>query len=79
MLPGNGLLPGRMAYGSLSRNDSDIESFLFGIGSTNLVTPKGPTLIDIKKTPSLNVADRIPMILPDPLYVQPGQRQRFLK
>jgi hypothetical protein len=77
--PGNGLLAGRLAYGSLSRNDSDIESFLFGIGSTNLVKPKEPTLIDLKKISSLNVADRTPLLLPDPLVIQPGQRQRFLK
>ena len=37
---GNGLLMGRMANHSLSKNACEIESQLFGIGSTNLVAPK---------------------------------------
>ena len=37
--PGNGLNPGQLPANQLSHNSTDIESFLFGINSTNLVTP----------------------------------------
>ena len=36
-LPGNGILTGRMSNNELSNNACDIESYLRGIGSTNLV------------------------------------------
>ena len=38
-LPGNGLNPGQLPWNTLSYNPADIESFLFGINSTNLVNP----------------------------------------
>ena len=39
LLPGNGLLPCSMPLSILSNNQADIETNLFGIGSTNLVFP----------------------------------------
>ena len=47
-LPGNGLNPGQVPWNTLSQNPADIESFLFGINSTNLVNPAQPL------TPQLN-------------------------
>ena len=45
LFPGNGLCGARIAGKDLAQNDSDIESFLFGIGSTNLDWPwAGPKL-----------------------------------
>ena len=38
-LAGNGLNPGQLPWTTLSYNSADIESFLFGINSTNLVNP----------------------------------------
>jgi hypothetical protein len=72
--PGNGLLTGRMAARDLAKNDVDIESRLFGIGSTNLVNPQGPMTAQVKSLQSLNVIDKIPMIVPSVLYVEPNQR-----
>ena len=53
---GNGLNPGQLPWNTMSKNAPDIESFLFGINSTNLVnpqpalTPKGVmTDIDARK------------------------------
>ena len=43
-LAGNGLLPAQIPWNKLSHNASDIESFLFGINSTNLVNP-APTFV----------------------------------
>ena len=72
--PGNGLLQGRIAHNTLSYNGNDIESFLFGIGSTNLEEPKIETTPQYKSLKSLNIIDRIPIIIPEPLVVQTGQR-----
>jgi|UniRef100_A0A6C0LPJ5 hypothetical protein len=73
-LPGDGLLQGRVAPDQLSHNSSDIESFLWGIGSTNLVNPLPPTNPEIKQLKSLAVMDKIPVIVPGDLQVQPNQR-----
>ena len=73
-LPGDGLLQGRVAPDQLSHNSSDIESFLWGIGSTNLVNPLPATTPEIKQLKSLSVIDKIPVIVPGDLQVQPNQR-----
>lgn len=74
MFPGNGLLTGRIGPTELSRNTWDIESFLFGIGSTNLVEPKEKPVAEIKSLKSLNIIDRLPVIVPNPLIIEPNQR-----
>jgi hypothetical protein len=71
---GNGLLMGRMANHSLSKNACDIESQLFGIGSTNLVAPKATVENKPKSLQSLNVMERTPLIIPAPLKVASNQR-----
>ena len=71
---GNGLLMGRMPSVSLSDNACDIESQLFGIGSTNLVQAKGHVVPEIRPVESLSIMQRIPIILPDTLTVQHNQR-----
>jgi hypothetical protein len=74
---GNGLLMGRMASIALSYNACDIESQLYGIGSTNLVKPKEDVHLDAKKLQSLNVMNRLPTFIPSPLKVEPDQRYPF--
>jgi hypothetical protein len=76
---GDGLLPGRFGNQQLSNNAVEIETFLYGIGSCNLVTPLPPIVPDIKQLKSLNMIDRIPVILPDPLVLEPGQRLRLFE
>lgn len=76
--PGDGLLSGKVAPQNLSGNPCDIESFLFGIGSTNLVEPLPPLKAEIKTIPSLNVAAKTPMILPNGLGIEPNQRPMYL-
>lgn len=71
---GDGLIMGRMAPENLSNNACDIESQLRGIGSTNLVNPEKqvqPKFHDVK---SLNVIDRLSMVIPEPLIVEKNQR-----
>jgi hypothetical protein len=71
---GHGLLMGRMPAEKLSENSCDIESQLFGIGSTNLVTPKAPVVPRILPVESLCMIRRLPVVLPEPLLVQENQR-----
>jgi hypothetical protein len=74
MFPGDGFLTGRMSSAVLSNNSSDIESSLFGIGSTNLVQPNPDMVPDIKKLKSASIIDRLPVMIPDPLVIAPNQR-----
>jgi len=75
---GDGLIMGRIAPTNLSHNACDIESQLFGIGSTNLVTPKKEVQPDLKTVESLNVIDKLPVILPQPLALDKNQRPYYL-
>ena len=72
--PGNGLMGMRTASSNLSANACDIESQLRGIGSTNLVEPQAPIAPEIHSLKSLNIADRIPLILPVAFRPEPHQR-----
>lgn len=73
-LPGNGLVGMKTAGMNLASNAADIESQLFGIGSTNLVSPQRPIAPDVYQLKSLNIADRTPLILSDKFNPQPNQR-----
>jgi hypothetical protein len=72
--PGNGLLAGNVFKTQLSNNVCDIEALLFGIGSTNLVTPQAPIVPEIKNLKSLNISNKIPLLIPPHLTIQPNQR-----
>jgi len=76
-LPGDGLLAGNVSRTQLSVNSCDIESMLFGIGSTNLVEPREPVQAKIKELPSLNICTKIPLLIPADLVIQPNQRPQF--
>ncbi len=73
-LPGNGLNPGQMNYNSLSHNPADIESFLFGINSTNLVNPSGPLRPELKNLQTVNIFKTAPVIMPIPQAIPKDQR-----
>ena len=51
----------------------DIETFLFGINSTNLLNLKN-VKPNLKTIPNVSFFDRIPMIMPKPLVVENKQR-----
>ena len=67
-LPGNGLLPAKLARNKMCSNFCDVESNLLGIGSTNLVKPQ------FKNLQSLNVIDRTPLFVPAPFSAKTHQR-----
>ena len=79
LLPGDGLLGARIPETELAGNPKDIESFLFGIGSTNLVTPQAPLHPELKQMQSLAIMTKVPLIMPKDLVIQNDQRQYPMK
>lgn len=74
MLPGNGVNPGQVPWNKLSNNAVQIESFLFGINSTNLVQTQAPLVPELKKLETANFFERTPVFIPEPLVVEKSQR-----
>ena len=73
-LPGTGLLPAQIPGNQMSYNAPDIESFLFGINSTNLVNPAPCLTPELKNLKMANVFKMPDVIMPVPLTVPKGQR-----
>ena len=74
-LAGDGLIQGHMPDSTLAYNPTNIESFLFGIGSNNLVHPQHTFDAELKILQPLSIVDRkVPLILPKPLQPLPNQR-----
>ena len=73
-LAGTGLVQGQMPWSTLSHNPVDIETFLFGIGSTNLVNPVKPLTPELKCLNSANLFKKQDVIMPIPLAASKTQR-----
>jgi hypothetical protein len=73
-LPGNGLLAGQVPWNKLSYNAADIESFLFGINSTNLVNPAPCFTPEIVQLCTENIFEKGTIYVPDPLVIEKEQR-----
>jgi len=75
-LPGTGLLAGQVYSGNLSTNNIDVESFLRGTGTVNLVQPELSTNVkpDLTQLDSLNIHEKLPIILPRNLKIEENQR-----
>ena len=76
-LPGDGLLIGRIAPKELSRNSCDIESFLYGIGTGNLVEPQKPPDGELYHISSLNIFPKQPTIFAKELEFYSNPRPMF--
>ena len=76
---GDGLLQGRIAPNQLASNPWDIESQLFGIGTSNMVIKKPNVSPGIHTIQSLNIINRLPVLLPEPVIVEKGQRPTIMK
>jgi hypothetical protein len=76
-LPGDGLIVSQMHSRDLAENYIDIESQLFGIGSTNLVNPLPPVIPIIKKYDTLHIIDKTPMVVPESFVPLPNQRANY--
>jgi hypothetical protein len=73
-LAGNGLIQGHMPWTTLSHNPVDIESFLFGINSNNLINPPPPLHPELKCLGSTNLYKNEKTIMPIPLVIPRDQR-----
>jgi hypothetical protein len=73
-LAGDGLLVGRMANRDLASNSTDIESDLWGVGSTNLVQPLAKVQPEFIPLKSLNVFVKPGVYMPKDLFVEANQR-----
>ena len=73
-LAGNGLMPAQIPWNKLSYNAPDIESFLFGINSTNLVNPAPCLTPELKCLKTANIFKMPDVIMPVPLVVSKSQR-----
>lgn len=73
-LPGNGLGGSQMPWNKLSSNAPDIESFLFGIGSTNLVNPLPCLTPDLTLIQPINIYNKPKTLIPEPLIIEKRQR-----
>jgi len=69
-LPGNGLLGAQIYSDQLSHNPIQIESFLFGINSTNLVNPEPPLVPEFKHLETADIYKKSPIIMPTPLVIE---------
>ena len=77
-LPGDGLLSGRYAGRDLAKNDTDIESFLFGIGSSNLENPLPRVQPDIRSLDTLHVIQKQKTQVPKQITILENQRPMYL-
>jgi len=73
-LPSIGYNPSGMPRDTFSKNPIEIESMLFGINSTNLVTPRKPIIPQLRQIPTSNFFNRLPVHMPKPLVIENNQR-----
>ena len=73
-LPGLGLGASYMPNVELSKNATDIDSYLKGIGSCNLVNPLAPITPELRKYKSLNLFEKNPVYVPSSVTVEANQR-----
>jgi hypothetical protein len=66
LFAGDGLIMPRIARDQLAAHSCDIETYLFGIGSTNLIQQKPEFIPEITKVKSLNIYERPSVIMPQP-------------
>ena len=65
---------GRMPSTQLSKNSTEIESFLYGINATNLVEPVREFTPRFKHLDTINLVKKRDVIMPVPLKVSKNER-----
>lgn len=73
-LPGNGLGNAQIPWDKMSHNAADVESFLFGINSTNLINPAPCFKPQLIYNDNCDIFDKGNIIMPKPLVVEKKQR-----
>jgi hypothetical protein len=59
---------------AFSHNSVDIESSLFGINATNLVTPQKPVEPELKTLKEVSYFERMSVYMPEAMVVETDQR-----
>ena len=77
-MAGDGVLQGAMPWNKLSSNSADIESFLFGIGTSNLVNPMKTFTPELTENSQQHFFLKSPTYIPEPLTVEKFQRPGYL-
>ena len=78
MLPGDGLVGMRADSRILSRNYCEIETELFGIGSTNLVEAKAAVVPDVYKLDTQHLSKKMTTFMPNDPASLGQQRYMYL-
>ena len=83
ILPDAGVPVGMMTGGynnnALSKNAADVESYLFGIGQTNLVAPRGKTSERRNELKHHAFFQRNSVFIPSPLVIDREQRPMIFR
>ena len=66
-MPGTGLIGARSPRSELSHNSCDIESLLFGIGSSDMEVQRPVVKPQLQQHTILNVHELLPLIIPPPI------------
>lgn len=72
--PSVGILPSRMSREAFAANSVDIESAIWGISSTNLVSGPATVMPELVTLPEVSYFDRMQLFMPKPLVVDKNQR-----
>lgn len=75
-LPALGFNGASIPREKLSSNPIDIESQLFGIGSTNLVTPKQYVEPQLNCLSHKDIINKVEFVMPQPFVMEKNQRPR---
>ena len=78
LLPGNGLLTGRMHTDVLCKNDTDVESFLRGIRANDLVNGPFSVVPELEIPKTLDIFQKEAVIMPQPMNVSRQNRPMYL-
>jgi hypothetical protein len=73
-LPGIGFGGAQMPSTQLSSNPVEIESFLLGIGSSDLTKPTAVLTPELTCLPHIDLFKQRSIVMPDPFYAQADQR-----
>lgn len=73
-MPCMGITPSHMPREAFSKNSIEIESSLFGINATNLVTPQEPIVPELTKLPEISYFERTALYMPEKLVIETDQR-----
>lgn len=73
-IPNIGYTPSKMCSCFFSNNGIDIESQLYGIGSSNLVNEKPTVNPQLKQIKTIDFFDRQKLLMPKPLVIEDNQR-----